>query len=80
VASLIRHAVREYEEGLTTDARCARDADKLECLVQAVEYRAMGNTLISGWIDSSRRALTTQTAKRVADAAYGVSPVAWREG
>ena len=35
VAGMISAAVAEYEAAETQEARCARDADKLECLLQA---------------------------------------------
>ena len=75
----VREAVSEYESRGTTEAACAHDADKLECLIQAVEYRASGNASVQGWIDSSRRALVTETAKRIADAALEISPLKWRD-
>jgi 5'-deoxynucleotidase YfbR-like HD superfamily hydrolase len=74
----VQEAVAEYESQSTAEARCARDADKLECLIQAVEYQAAGHTLVQGWIDSSRAALQTVTAQRIADAAVAISPLAWR--
>jgi putative hydrolase of HD superfamily len=78
-AKIIREAVAEYEAGVTVESRCAQDADKLECLLQAVEYRAAGNTNVQGWIDSCRRALVTETAVRIAEAALTTSPLAWRD-
>src|SRR5262249_22068796 len=60
-AKMVLDAVHEYEAGATLDARCAQDADKLECLVQAIEYRLAGNQNVQGWIDSSRAALVTDT-------------------
>jgi putative hydrolase of HD superfamily len=78
-AKTIREAVAEYEARTTIESRCAHDADKLECLLQAIEYRTAGNTNVQGWINSSRRALTTDTAARIADAALAMSPLAWRD-
>ncbi|MEV6964439.1 HD domain-containing protein [Hamadaea sp. NPDC051192] len=75
----VREAVAEYESRSTTEAVCAHDADKLECLLQAVEYRTAGNGAVQGWIDSSRRALVTETARRIADAALEISPLSWRD-
>lgn len=77
-AKAVREAVTEYEAQATSEARCAKDADRLECLIQAVEYQAVGYTGVRGWIDSSRRALRTETARGIADAALTVSPLAWR--
>lgn len=75
----VREAVAEYEAQASTEARCAKDADKLECLIQAVEYRAAGYQYVQGWIDSSRDALHTDTARRIADAALTTSILAWRD-
>ncbi len=79
-AKTIQEAVAEYEEQLTPEAQCAKDADRLECLIQAVEYRDAGYANVQGWIDSSRGALATDSARRIADAALHTSPLAWREG
>lgn len=78
-ADVVVSAVAEYESETTIEARCARDADKLECLIQAVEYRSSGNRDVGPWITSSRASITTITAKRIADAAVEVDPLAWRE-
>ncbi len=77
-AKAVLDAVVEYEAQQTIEAKCAHDADKLECLFQAVEYGKAGHHGIQGWIDSSRAALTTETAIRIADAAITTSPLAWR--
>jgi 5'-deoxynucleotidase YfbR-like HD superfamily hydrolase len=75
----VRSAVAEYEAAQTAEACCARDADKLEMLFQAMEYRDVGNHHVQGWIDSARASLTTATANRVAEAALALSPLAWRD-
>lgn len=77
VADLITAAVAEYEAGETPEAIVARDADKLECLVQAVEYRHQGIRNVQRWIDSSRAALKTTSAHRLADAALNGQPLTW---
>jgi putative hydrolases of HD superfamily len=79
LAKSVIGAVEEYEAKSSLEAICARDADKLECLIQAVEYRDLGVQRVQSWIDSSRAALKTETAIRVADAALTVSPLSWRE-
>ncbi|MCY7342178.1 MAG: HD domain-containing protein [Pseudonocardia sp.] len=78
-AKTVREAVAEYEAQASPEARCARDADKLECLLQAVEYRAGGNAGVEGWITSSQDSLRTDAAIRIADAAMQTSPLAWRD-
>jgi putative hydrolase of HD superfamily len=74
VASSVESEARE-----TAEARCAKDADKLEMLLQAVEYRDIGVQRVDGWIDSARKGLTTETARRIAEAAVHLSPLTWRE-
>ncbi|WFE64778.1 HD domain-containing protein [Micromonospora sp. WMMD714] len=77
VADLVNAAVAEYEAGETPEAIVARDADKLECLVQAVEYRHQGIDNVQRWIDSSHAALKTASAHRLAEAALSGQPLAW---
>ncbi len=76
---MIREAVDEYESRQTAEALCARDADKLEMLLQAVEYREIGVVRVDGWIESARKGLATETGRRIAEAAVNVSPLAWRD-
>lgn len=75
----VQEAVAEYEAQQTPEARCAKDADQLDCLIQAIEYRDAGYARVQGWIDSARHGLRTATARRVADAALRTSPLAWRD-
>ncbi|GAA1442058.1 HD domain-containing protein [Nocardiopsis tropica] len=75
-ARLIGGAEAEYEARETAEARCAKDADKLECLLQAVEYQEQG-TDAQAWIDSSLAALTTDSAQRLAKVALERKPLAW---
>ncbi|QYN26700.1 HD family hydrolase [Amycolatopsis sp. DSM 110486] len=76
---VVRTAVDEFESRETLEARCAKDADKLEMLLQAVEYRDIGVERVAGWIDSARKGLSTETARRIAEAAVTMSPLAWRD-
>lgn len=72
-------AVDEYEAQQSPEALGAKDADKLEMLLHAVEYRDVGVSRVDGWIDSARRGVKTETARRIAEAALMISPLAWRE-
>lgn len=76
---MVRGAVDEYESRQSAEALCAKDADKLEMLLQAVEYRDVGVQRVDGWIESARKGLKTETGQRIADAAATLSPMAWRE-
>ena len=78
VSDVITAAVAEYEARATPEAICARDADKLECLIQAVEYRTQGVVTVQPWIDSSYDALVTDSARALADAVLDGDPLAWQ--
>ncbi len=79
VAGLISAAVAEYEAGETLEARCARDADKLDCLLQAREYQEQGHANVQPWIDTSVVALVTQSAKQIAHEAITENSLSWLE-
>lgn len=74
-------AVDEHESAKTADAtlesQCSRDADKLECLLQAREYQREGYGQLDEWVRSSAEAVTTATGKALATAAMAVSPGEW---
>jgi putative hydrolases of HD superfamily len=77
IASMIRDAVAEYEAAETLEARCAHDADKLECLLQAREYEDQGHRNVQPWIDSSLASLHTPSAKQLAGEALAQSSLDW---
>ena len=77
LAGLIRAAVQEYEAGTTPEARCARDADKLEMLLQAREYEAQGHRDVQPFIDSALSRLQTATGRKLADEALAEPPHGW---
>ena len=79
VADMISAAVAEYEAAGTREARCARDADKLDCLFQAREYQEQGHSNVQPWIDSSLAALTTASAKQLAHEAIAQHSLDWLE-
>ncbi|WKX70858.1 HD family hydrolase [Streptomyces sp. XD-27] len=77
LASTVRAVVSEYEARESAEAVCARDADKLECLLQGIEYKAQGYANTQRWIDSSRERLVTETARRLADGLLGQDSLDW---
>jgi putative hydrolase of HD superfamily len=77
--SLVREAVDEYETRASAEALCAKDADKLEMLLQALEYRDVGVQRVGEWIESAQKGLKTETARKIAEAALTLSPMAWRD-
>ncbi|MEU9304495.1 HD domain-containing protein [Streptomyces sp. NPDC048269] len=79
VRSGVQRVVGEYENGDTPEVIVAKDADKLECLVQAVEYGAQGSSLVQDWVDTSLNSLKTASAQALAEAAVTMSPLEWRK-
>ncbi|MFE0642183.1 HD family hydrolase [Streptomyces sp. NPDC058877] len=77
VGSAVTAAVEEFEVGETLEARCARDADKLDCFYRALEYRAVGYRT-DGKIERCRAALKTDSARSLADAAAAMEPTQWQ--
>lgn len=77
LADRIRSLIGEFEDQSTPEARCAKDADKLECLLQAREYQVQGYQDAQPWIDTMVDAVKTPSGKALANAALEVAPNAW---
>jgi putative hydrolases of HD superfamily len=77
LAGQLRALIHDYETGDSLEVQCAHDADKLDCLFQAIEYRDSGHQNVGGWIDSSRTNLRTKAAERLADAAIAMTSQQW---
>ena len=76
VAKVLQDLKAEYEVGETAEARVARDADKLETLLQAVEYEALGHDT-AAWQETSVDALRTDSARQLAQAITSADPHSW---
>lgn len=82
LAQRITALIAEHESAKTPDAtieaQCSRDADKLECLLQAREYQVQtGNQQLEPWVTSMVDAVRTGTGKALAAAALEVEPGEW---
>lgn len=77
LATTVQALIAEYEARDSLEAICARDADKLECLLQGIEYKSQGYELAQRWIDNSRARLTTKTAIELADQLLNMDPLDW---
>src|SRR5919197_1646236 len=77
VAQVVEGAVGEYEEHTSPEARCAHDADKLDCLLQAMEYREHGYRNVQPWIDTSLAQLQTVHGKRLAEEVLRTGSLDW---
>jgi putative hydrolases of HD superfamily len=79
LAGQLRDLIHDYEHGDSAEVRCAHDADKLDCLFQAIEYRDSGHQNVAGWIASSRTGLRTKSAEKLADAAVAMTSQQWHD-
>lgn len=69
--------VADYENGDSLEVLVAHDADKLECLFQALEYRDAGHRNVEDWITNSQAKLKTAAAQEIAAAALTMSSQSW---
>jgi 5'-deoxynucleotidase YfbR-like HD superfamily hydrolase len=69
--------VDEIESYETKESIIHRDADKLECLLQAIEYRETGNTNMQQFYDSMLAALATPSAKAIGHRAVNSNSQGW---
>ena len=69
--------INEYEEGKTTEALLARDADQLEMILALKEYKDIGNRYAEEWLSFSLKRLRTQTAKNLAQVILETDSSLW---
>lgn len=74
------HLLDEMEAKKTKEAIIAKDADYLECLIQAREYYDIGYTEAMDWINNVKKALKTESAKKLADKASKMKAYSWWYG
>jgi putative hydrolases of HD superfamily len=77
IGQAVRELVDEYEARESLEAQLARDADKLECLIQAREYQAQGHEDVPPWIETSAAALRSESARQLAEVCQQVPPRQW---
>ena len=65
LAARLRALVGEYEGRASREAECARDADKLDMLLQALEYREAGWRNLDPFIQTAVAALRTGSGRRL---------------
>ena len=72
----IQELTAEYEDNQTPEAHLAHDADKIEMLIQAIEYQALGADT-QQWQDNALAALRTDAGAELARAVTSSSPQWW---
>ena len=80
IAEEVRSMISEFEEAVSLEAQVARDADLLECLIQAREYQAIGYPDVADWILNAQAALKTESAKKIAAECLRTEPKEWWQG
>jgi 5'-deoxynucleotidase YfbR-like HD superfamily hydrolase len=76
VGKVFQDLVAEYEATETLESQVAHDADKIESLLQAVEYQAQGHDT-APWQETSIAALRTDPGKQLARAVVSADPHGW---
>src|SRR6266567_4374393 len=76
VAKVVQDLAAEYEAAETRESRLAHDADKIETLLQAIEYEAQGHDA-AAWRETSLAALRTDSGRQLAQAIGSADPHGW---
>jgi putative hydrolases of HD superfamily len=76
MAKVVQELTAEYEATETTESRLAHDADKIETLLQAMEYQSQGYDA-QPWRDTSLAALRTDAGRQLAQAIGAADPHGW---
>lgn len=77
LANGIRDLVSNYSEQTSPEAILAKDADKLECIVQAREYQTHGYQNVEPWITSNFAKLKSDSARTLAVLSQELPPDQW---
>jgi putative hydrolase of HD superfamily len=77
LAVKLRELLKEARGKASLEARIVKDADRLECLLQAREYAEQGYR-VDEWIRSSLDELSTRSARRLGKAILKTRPSSWR--
>ncbi len=80
ISASLSALLENFEKNESPEAAVCHDADLLECLIQANEYKTQGHNNVQEWIDTCRSKLKTPSAKTLADECLKVSPVEWWNG
>jgi len=70
----------EFEKEDSPEAKVVRDADLLECIIQAREYQASGYNDVADWIFNARAVLKTDSARKIAAECLKMEPKEWWQG
>jgi 5'-deoxynucleotidase YfbR-like HD superfamily hydrolase/transcriptional regulator with XRE-family HTH domain len=77
LAKDITGLVANYRMRESKEAQLAKDADRLECILQAREYEHQGFKNTRPWVQSNLAKLQSRSARRLAEHALDLSPTEW---
>ncbi|MBW2063999.1 MAG: HD domain-containing protein [Deltaproteobacteria bacterium] len=69
--------VREFNDGKSREANMARDADQIDLIVELKEQKDLGNKYAEEWLSYALKRLTTETARKMADAILNTDSTEW---
>jgi putative hydrolase of HD superfamily len=69
--------VANYQTRESLESQLAKDADRLECILQAREYEHQGFKNTRQWVQSNLAKLHTRSARRLAEHALDLAPGDW---
>ena len=72
--------MKEFQEQKTAESIVAKDADRLECAVQAKEYIDQGYAEAQNWIDNVKTVLKLKSSKKLVDKIEKTSSNDWWKG
>jgi len=70
--------LNEFEAAASLESRLARDADTLECALQACEYKSVGIQTAAEFAIASESRLNTSVARQLYQAIISTDPAEWR--
>lgn len=70
----------EFEKRKTKEAVVAKDADYLECAIQAKEYLDIGYKKAEDWINNVGKVLQTESAKKIFELIKESDSLSWWKG
>ena len=76
ISSALRELVADHDSN-NIEQVIARDADLLECAIQAREYVEQGYSAAQNWIDNTEGLLVTESAKRLFELVKRTKPSDW---
>ena len=73
----IRSLLDEFNEKESKEAVVARDADYLECAIQAKEYMEQGTRAMADWIKNCEKGVRTNSAKKLISKIKDTNTIEW---